>query len=167
MCWLSATFNYESGLKTKRRLILYCMKVKTIKLSIKQNSKPKGDLGEKNNSLYIIEQNAAVVSTGLITLAALLQCLCNWERMRWGGCAQSFSGPRGNALARYSLLNQEKHWAYPPMHELIIEPSTMFLSFSLIRELEFCLTILFTFDAKSQEILTHTINFHVTHYFTW
>lgn len=53
------------------------MKVKTIKLSIKQNSKPKGDLGGKNNSLYIIEQNAVVVSTGLITLAALLQCLCN------------------------------------------------------------------------------------------
>lgn len=50
------------------------------------------------------------------------------NKMRWGGCAQSFSGPRGNTLARYSLLNQEKHWAYPPMHELIIKPSTMFLS---------------------------------------
>lgn len=50
---------------------------KNNQIEYKAEFKTKRRFGEKNNSLYIIEQNAVVVSTGLITLAALLQCLCN------------------------------------------------------------------------------------------
>lgn len=46
-------------------------------IEYKAEFKTKRRFGGENNSLYIIEQNAVVVSTGLITLAALLQCLCN------------------------------------------------------------------------------------------
>lgn len=129
----------ESGLKKERKvnkinLLFYSVKVKTIKLNIKQNWKPEGDFFLGGGVLILYTQLNTLPFNKMQSFCqhghhtgSSLAMSCNWERKRWGGCAQSFSGPRGNAVASCSLLNQEKHRAYPPMHELIIESSTKFL----------------------------------------